>query len=61
VDAIEFNCPECGRRIKASVHDFAVGRYVRCTGGHMAELPDQGSATVDVRDRLDKLLGPDGR
>jgi DNA-directed RNA polymerase subunit RPC12/RpoP len=52
---LELDCPQCGRRVKATTADLAKQRTVACPSGHRLNLKDEGGGARKVQRSLDDL------
>ena len=60
---IDFECPDCGSSVGATLEDVANQRTVRCRRGHSVRLVDEGggarkaTTSIDDLERTLKRLG----
>lgn len=45
---IEFPCPDCSRKVRATIGDVKGERTVRCSGGHGVRLKDEGRGAAKL-------------
>ena len=52
---LDFECPECGAKIKTTVGSWAQEKTVRCQRGHSINLRDDKRGARQVKRSLDDL------
>lgn len=53
-------CPQCGRKVGATLGDVRRGRTIRCPGGHVVEVQVSAKAERDLR-KTEKALDDIGK
>jgi hypothetical protein len=50
---VKLQCPSCGRTLQVTLGDVKAGRTVRCPGGHVIHLRQQGNGIGSADRALD--------
>jgi Zn finger protein HypA/HybF involved in hydrogenase expression len=56
---IEFECPECNRKVKTTIGEARRNRSIRCPGGHTIKV--DGSQLDRETRKIEQQLGRVGR
>lgn len=54
-EKMETNCPDCGGGVIYTLDDVAKQRTVRCSGGHLVKLRDEGGGARKASKALSDL------